>query len=201
MMAKEKKNTKVPTFRQKYRELVVRPENKTEVPIIREVIQEAFDPMPFSTGKEWQLVENIRQSEGYIPGLALVAVCDGTIVGHSLISLAEIENKKKKHSILVLGPVSVLPAYQRQGIGQEMIRIGIAAAKRLPLGAMIVVGDPAYYSQFGFQLAVPQGIHLPFGFDEEEYLQVLEIQPGSLKRIKGAVKYPVTFFDEKGDFL
>jgi len=201
MMAKEKKNTKVPTFRQKCRELMVRPENKTEVPIIREVIQEAFDPMPFSTGKEWQLVENIRQSEGYIPGLALVAVCDGTIVGHSLISLAEIEDKKKKHGILVLGPVSVLPAYQRQGIGQEMIRIGISAAKRLPLGAMIVVGDPAYYSQFGFQRAVPLGIHLPFGFDEEAYLQVLELQPGSLKRIKGAIKYPSTFFDEKGDFL
>lgn len=199
-MAKEKK-TKVPAFRQNCRELVVRPEHKSEVPIIREVIQEAFDPMPFSTGKEWQLVENIRQSEGYIPGLALVAVCDGTIVGHMLISLAEIEDKKKKHSILVLGPVSVLPAYQRQGIGQEMIRIGIAAAERLPLGAMIVVGDPAYYSQFGFQLAAPFDIHLPFGLDEEEYFQVMEIQPGSLKRIKGVVKYPPTFFDEKGDFL
>lgn len=200
-MAKEKRNTKLPPFRQNCRELVVRPEKKTEVPIIREVIQEAFDPMPFSTGQEWKLVENIRQSEGYIPGLALVAVCDGTIVGHSLISLAEIEDKKKKHGILVLGPVSVLPAYQRQGIGQELIRIGITAANRLPLGAMIVVGDPAYYSQFGFQLAVPLGIHLPFGFDEEEYLQVLEIQPGSLKRIKGVVKYPPTFFNEKGDFL
>ncbi len=199
-MAKEKK-IKVPTFRQNCRELVVRPEHKTEVPVIREVIQEAFDPMPFSTGKEWQLVENIRQSEGYIPGLALVAVCDDTIAGHSLISLAEIEDKKKKHGVLVLGPVSVLPAYQRQGIGQELIRIGVAAAKRLPLGAMIVVGDPAYYSQFGFQRAVPLDIHLPFGFDEEAYLQVMEIQPGSLKRIKGVVKYPVTFFDEKGDFL
>lgn len=200
-MAKGKKTSKQHAFRKNCQELVVRPEHKSEVPIIREVIQEAFDPMPFSTGKEWQLVENIRQSEGYIPGLALVAVCDGTIVGHSLISLAEIEDKKKEHGVLVLGPVSVLPAFQRQGIGQELIRIGIAAAKRLPLGAMIVVGDPAYYSQFGFQLAVPLGIHLPFGFDEEEYLQVMEIQPGSLKRIKGVVKYPPTFYDDKGDFL
>lgn len=200
-MVKDKKRSKQHTFRKNCRELVVRPEHKSEVPIIREVIQEAFDPMPFSTGKEWQLVENIRQSEGYIPGLALVAVCDGTIVGHSLISLAEIEDKKKKHGVLVLGPVSVSPAFQRQGIGQELIRIGITAAKRLPLGAMIVVGDPVYYSQFGFQLAVPLGIHLPFGFDEEEYLQVMEIQPGSLKRIKGVVKYPPTFYDEKGDFL
>lgn len=200
-MAKAVKKNKLPAFRQNCRELVVRPEQKAEVPMIREVIQEAFDPMPFSTGKEWQLVENIRQSEGYIPGLALVAVCDGTLVGHSLISLAEIEGKKKKHGILVLGPVSVLPAYQRQGIGQELIRIGITAARRLPLGAMIVVGDPVYYSQFGFQLAVPLDLHLPFGLDEETYFQVLELRPGSLKRIKGVVKYPPSFYDENGDFL
>ncbi len=199
-MAKEKKLTPLPLVRQQCKELVVRPEQKTETPRIREVIQEAFDPMPFSTGKEWELVEKIRQSEGYIPGLALVAVCEGIIAGHLLISLGEIEGKKKKQGVLVLGPVSVLPAFQHQGIGREMIRIGITAAKRLPLGAMIVVGDPAYYGHFGFQLAVPQGIHLPFGFDEDEYLQVLELQPGTLKRLTGVVKYPATFFDEKGDF-
>lgn len=200
-MEKDKKITKSPSFRQKQRALVVRPEQKSEIHIIRELIQEAFDPMPFSTGKEWQLAENIRQSQGYIPGLALVAILDGTLAGHSMISLAEIEGKKKKHAVLVLGPVSVLPDYQRQGIGQEMIRIGIEAAKRLPLGAMIVVGDPSYYSLFGFQLAVPLDIHLPFGFDEEEYLQVLALRPGALKGIKGVVKYPATFYDEKGDFL
>ncbi|MDW7670279.1 MAG: N-acetyltransferase [Bacillota bacterium] len=200
-MAKKKKAAGLPLFRQTCKELVVRPEQKTEVPRIREVIQEAFDPMPFSRGKEWELVEKIRQSPGYIPALALSAICDGILVGHSIISLVEIEEKKKKHSALVLGPVSVLPALQRQGIGREMIEIGIEASRRLPLPVMIVVGDPAYYSQFGFELAVPHGIHLPFGFDEEEYLQVLELKPGVLKNVSGVVKYPGTFFDEKGDFL
>ncbi len=200
-MGQKRKSIPQPLFRKTCRELVVRPEQKTEAARIREVIQEAFDPMVFSTGREWELVENIRQSQGYIPALALVAVCDGVLVGHSLISLAEIEGKKKKHSALVLGPVSVLPEFQRQGIGREMIQIGITAAKRLPLPAMIVVGDPAYYGSFGFQLAVPQGIHMPFGFDEEDYLQVLELKPDALKQLTGTVKYPPAFFDEKGEFL
>jgi len=200
MVQKDRKMVQ-PLFRKTCKELVVRPEQKADVTRIREVIQEAFDPMVFSTGKEWQLVENIRQSPGYIPALALVAICDGTLVGHTMISLVEIEGKKKKHSALVLGPVSVLPEFQRQGIGREMIQIGITSAKRLPLPAMIVVGDPAYYSGFGFELAVPHEIHMPFGFDEESYLQVLELTPGALKNVTGTVKYPPTFFDEKGDFL
>lgn len=197
----QRKNDGLPKLGHTCRELVIRPEQKSEVRRIREVIQEAFDPMPFSTGREWELVEKVRQSPGFIPGLALVAVCDGVLAGHTLISLAEIEDKKKKHDILVLGPVSVLPELQRQGIGGEMIRIGIAAAKRLPLPVMIVAGDPGYYSRFGFKMAVPRGIHLPFGFDEEEYLQVLELSPGGLNQVKGVVKHPAPFYDEKGDFL
>ena len=200
-MARRKQRTGLPLFHQTCNELVVRPEQKAEVTRIREIIQEAFDPMPFSTGREWELVEKVRQSESYIPALSLVAVCDGNLVGHSLISLAHIEDKKKKHGTLVLGPVSVLPAYQRQGIGREMIEIGIEAARRLPLPVMIVVGDPVYYSQFGFEMAVPRDIHMPFGFDEEEYLQVLALKPDAFRHVRGVIKYPPVFFDEKGDFL
>ncbi|MEN1760625.1 N-acetyltransferase [Anoxynatronum sibiricum] len=200
-MAKQTPKKHQSPFRMSCRELVVRPEDKKEVPVIREVIREAFAPMPFSTGQEWQLVEKIRQSSGYLPSLALVALCDGVLVGQSMISLLEIEDKKKPHNALVLGPVSVLPDFQRRGIGQELIRIGIAAAKRMPLPVMVVVGDLAYYSRFGFEPAVPRSIHMPFGFDEEDYLQVLELKKGALKGVQGVIKFPPSFFDEKGDLL
>ncbi|SMP54770.1 GNAT family N-acetyltransferase [Anoxynatronum buryatiense] len=200
-MAKPTSDRHQSPFRITCRELVVRPENKKEVPVIREVVREAFHPMPFSTGREWKLVEEIRQSPGYLPSLSLVALCDGMLVGHSIISLIEIEDKKKPHNALVLGPVSILPDFQRRGIGQELIRIGIVAAKRMPLPAMVVVGDPAYYSRFGFEPAVPRNIHMPFGFDEEDYLQVLELKKGALKGVQGVIKFPPSFFDEKGDLL
>jgi len=200
-MAKQAPEKQRPSFRITCRELVVRPEDKKEVPAIRDIIREAFDPMPYSTGQEWKLVENIRQSPGYLPSLALVALCDGTLVGHSMISLIEIEDKKKTHNALVLGPVSVLPDYQRRGIGQEMIRIGIAAAKRTPLPVLVVVGDPAYYSRFGFVPAVPQKLHMPFGVEAEDCLQVLERKKGGLKVSQGTIKVPPSFFDEKGDLL
>ena len=200
-MAQNEKTRKLPLFRHTCKELVVRPERKADEKRIREVIQEAFDLMPFSTGREWELVEKVRKSPNYIPSLSLVAVCDGVIVGHSMISLVEISGKKKKRDALVLYPVSVIPDLQRQGIGEEMIRIGIESSKRTPLPVMIVVGDPNYYSRFGFERAVPYGIHMPFGFDEESYLQVLELSPGALERTEGIVTIPPSFFDEKGDLL
>lgn len=181
--------------------MLVRPEQKEEFRRIREVIQEAFEPMPFSTGREWELVEKIRRSSGYIPGLALVANLEGNLVGHILISLVSLDAGKKEQDILLLGPVSVVPEWQRQGIGHELIRIGIMASRRLPLPVMVVVGDPLYYGRFGFQPAEEHGFRLPFGLDNSDFFQVLELKTGMRKGLGGTVKLPETFFDEKGDLL
>mgnify|MGYP002508525455 CR=1 FL=1 len=60
--------------------------------------------------------------------------------------------------ILFFGPLSVLPEYQRQGIGQALIRTMIEKAKKLGYGAILFFGRPEYYPQFGFKEAVIYGI-------------------------------------------
>ncbi len=181
-------------------QLTVRPETKEEYAAIRQLIQEAFDPMPFSAGKEWQLVEAIRTSDGYIPGLALVAELDGKIIGHIMVSEVAIDGKNSMIPALILSPVSVLPQFQRKGIGQVLCRKAVEEASKTDYPVMIVIGDPNYYSRFGFQPAVPQGVYLPFGF-EEEYLQLIPLRDGVLEKVSGAIQFPPWFFDARGELL
>ena len=181
-------------------QLTVRPETKEEYETIRHLIQEAFDPMPFSTGKEWQLVEAIRSSNGYIPELALVAELKGEIIGHIMVSEVAIDGKSSMIPALILSPVSVLPQFQRKGIGQVLCRKAVEEASKMDYPVMIVIGDPNYYSRFGFQPAVPEGVYLPFGF-EEEYLLMIPLKTGVLEKVSGAIQFPPWFFDAKGELL
>lgn len=180
--------------------LILRPETKKEHRRIRQLVQEAFDPMPFSTGKEWQLVEAIRSSRGYVPELALVAEFDGQIIGHLMVSEVIIHRKSHKIPALILSPVSVLPQYQRQGVGQVLCQKAVEEACKTDYPVMIVIGDPNYYKRFGFRPAVPEGVYLPFGF-EEEYLQMMPLQDGALEKVSGAIQFPSWFFDARGELL
>lgn len=180
--------------------LNIRPESEKDLTTLRQLIQDAFDPMPFSTGKEWQLVESIRSSDGYVPELALVAEYEGEIVGHIMVSEVAIDSKISMIPALILSPVSVLPRFQRKGVGQALCRKAVEEAKKTDYPVMIVIGDPNYYSRFGFQPAVPQGVYLPFGF-EEEYLQMTPLKEGALEKVSGAIQFPPWFFDARGELL
>ncbi|SFH68546.1 Predicted N-acetyltransferase YhbS [Tindallia magadiensis] len=180
--------------------LMIRPEGKEDYMAIRQLIQDAFDPMPFSTGKEWQLVESIRASKGYINELALVAELGGKMVGHILVSEIALDGKTSMIPVLILSPVSVLPEFQREGVGQQLCQKAIEEAKKTDYPVMIVIGDPRYYQRFGFRPAFPEGVYLPFGF-EEEYLQMMELKENALEKVAGAIQFPPWFFDARGELL
>ncbi len=80
----------------------------------------AFETAEKSDGNEAELVEVLRKSNSYITELSLVAVENGRIVGHILFTKAYVG----EHVVLALAPLSVLPKYQRKGIGFALIREG-----------------------------------------------------------------------------
>ena len=70
------------------------------------------------------------------------------------------------------GPISVLPDYQRQGIGTALVLESLALFKGLKAQGCCLVGHPDYYRKFGFKnvtgLAhegVPQEVFLALSFD------------------------------------
>lgn len=94
--------------------------------------------------------------------------------------------------ILGLAPVAVLPDYQRQGIGSLLIGQGLKECARLGCKAVVVLGDPEYYSRFGLTPAQEKGLRCEYTVPDEAFM-VLELKSGALEGCVGTVKYRSEF--------
>jgi putative acetyltransferase len=90
-----------------------------------------------------------------------------------------------------LAPLSVLPEWQRQGIGSLLVNEGIAAVRTAGLGFVVVLGEPAYYSRFGFVAASRWGMSDEYGGGDA--FQAMEMAPGAIPAGGGLVKYAPEF--------
>lgn len=113
--------------------LDVRPEQPGDFAELRVVHQRAFAP----SKQEADIVEALRASSSHVAPLCLVAVLDGVVVGHVALSSADLDSGG---SVLVLGPIAVLPEFQRQGFGSALIRQGLSYAEETDFPMVVVVG-------------------------------------------------------------
>jgi putative acetyltransferase len=130
--------------------MIIRQETPQDWPAIEAVHIAAFANHPHSRQTEHLIVNALRTSHAL--SVSLVAELEGRVVGHIAFSPAKINGQASRW--FLLGPVGVLPEFQRKGIGKELIRKGIAAIQLLGAEGCALVGEPGYYSQFGF-------IHVP----------------------------------------
>ena len=107
--------------------MIIRCEEPKDQNVIYSVVKRAFECAPHTDGTEHELVNALRNSAAYIPELSLVAEIDGRLVGHILFTKAEVGGTV----VLALAPLSVLPDYQRQGVGTALIQEGHRRAKAL----------------------------------------------------------------------
>lgn len=143
---------------------------------------------------EAKLVERIRETENFISQLSIVAEEHGEIVGHLLMSKAEIINGEKRHEVIVLAPIAVKPNNQKQGIGKQLIYEGLNRCKQLGHFIVLLIGHPSYYPKFGFKPAREYGLELIQFEVPDEVFMVCELNEGILNTIKGELKYPSAFF-------
>lgn len=107
---------------------------------------------------EVALVDKLRADRDVIPALSLVAeVSGGEIVGHVVCSRGYLDQRPS----LGLGPLGVLPAHQRSGIGTALMHAVLGAADALDEPEVFLLGQPGYYGRFGFVLAAPLGLQPP----------------------------------------
>ncbi|MEO6082536.1 MAG: N-acetyltransferase [Umezawaea sp.] len=131
--------------------MLIRREVPGDVDAIRAVTEAAF---AFRPQGEWQLVDWLRADEGWIPPLSMVAVVDGDVAGHVVCTRGTVGGEPA----LGLGPLSVVPAHQRSGVGKALMHAVLGAADALGEPVVVLLGDPKYYSRFGFQLAAEVGV-------------------------------------------
>jgi len=154
--------------------LIIRPETSNDYKAIREINIAAFANHPYSNHTEHLIVEALR-ADGALT-VSLVAEVEGRVVGH--IAFSPVTINGAHHQWFALGPIAVLPALQRQGIGTELVNEGLKSIRALGAQGCVLVGDPAYYSRFGFSpslaltlddvpptvfLCLPMTEHMPQG--------------------------------------
>jgi putative acetyltransferase len=164
--------------------VLIRVESRADVGSIRRVNQLAF-----GQDAEARLVDALRD-EGYAR-LSLVAEVDGQVVGHILFSDLPIltEDGGTVHA-LALAPMAVVPDYQRQGIGSQLVRRGMEACKEQGHRIVVVVGHPQYYPRFGFSTRLAARLASPYA---GEAFMAAELVPGALADASGRVVYPPPF--------
>ena len=148
--------------------IVIRNEINDDARVITEVTIAAFRTLAISSHREQFVIEALRAADAL--AVSLVAELDGRVAGHIAFSPVTISDGST--AWFGLGPVSVFPELQRQGIGKALIREGLERLKALGAKGCCLVGHPEYYRQFGFTNpqglvveGVPQEVFFALSFD------------------------------------
>jgi len=164
-------------------DLLIRKEEKKDRKDIYEV-----NKLAFGQENESKLIDKIRAGDNFVPELSLVAKTNGRIVGHILFSKIKII-RSSVFMTLALAPMAVIPAFQKHGIGSDLIKKGMAKAKELGFDSIIVLGHKDYYPKSGFEIASKWNIKSPFEVPDEAFM-AFELTEKALEGKAGIIKYP-----------
>lgn len=177
-----------------------RAETRADIPAIRETTLAAF-----GRAREADLVEELRADEtAWLPGLSLVVTENngddgddgdsdsdgdgGRVVGHILLTRGHIGDT----AALCLGPVSVRPERQRDGVGSAAVRAALAAAAGRGERYVVLVGHPAYYPRFGFTRASAYGISISVDAPDDAVM-ALALDEAAHPLPAGLIRWPAAF--------
>jgi len=127
--------------------MIIRPETPNDYEAITQLTLAAFGGKSYSAQTEHLIVKGLREAAAL--SLSLVAEADGNIVGHVAFSSVTINDEIQDW--YGLGPISVQPALQKQGIGSKLIQEGLARIRAMGAKGCVLEGDPNYYNRFGFK--------------------------------------------------
>jgi len=169
----------------------IRREAATDASAIRAITAAAFARPGLPADEEapeTRLVDELRAGPAWLPALSLVAVTPaGEIVGHVLCTRGHVGQA----AALALAPLTVRPDHQRQGVGTALMHAVLGAADALGEPLIALLGDPAYYSRFGFRPAASYQITPPKP-DWEPHFQVRALA-GYQPSLCGMFTYPEPF--------
>ena len=159
----------------------IRPELKDDQAIIRTINEAAFNRT-----NEADIVDLLRE-RGKLPVSLLAVLEDGqSPIGHIAFSPMVIEkNGAVITRGLCLGPIAILPEYQKQGIGSALLLEGLRVCKEENVDFVLLFGEPKFYSRFGFEKASNYNITNDFGVDDP--CQIIALREHALTGVSGKV--------------
>ena len=155
--------------------------------IIRETGNDALSqilalyPLAFPDEDLQPIVSELLGGEADV--LSLAAYQDDVLTGHVLFTLFSGEGEDDNRAGALLAPLGVLPAFQKQGVGSALVRQGLARLKEMGIRQVFVLGDPNYYSRFGFE--AEQQVKPPYPLPQQWQGAWLSMLPGGRRPLAG----------------
>ena len=167
--------------------MIIREEKKREFYTVTALVREAYINADRSTGREYKLVELLRESEAYIPKLSLVAVIDNAIAGYGMF----LRGKVGDQEVLILGLLAVAQSMRGHGVGGALILEGQRLARKMGYSYLFVHGSNVYYPRLGYDFAHKFGVEPPAGLDRDHMMGIqLDAQAEPLQDV---LEYPEPF--------
>lgn len=173
--------------------IIIRLERPEDYREVENLTREAFWDLYHPGCSEHFVIHQLRQVPAFVKELDFVAGDGEKIVGSIFYSKAKVVNEQNQEFVvLCLGPVAVLPEYQKKGIGSKLIKQSLEKARSLGYRAVFLFGNPEYYHPFGFKNAKEFGIQTAQGENLEPFM-ALELSEGGLNGIHGKFFYDPVF--------
>jgi len=158
--------------------LVIRPENPCDAEAVERLHERAFGPGRFA-----RTAYRIREGAPHRLDLSFTALVGSLLVGSVRLTPVTAGDAPA----LMLGPLTVDPAFENRGIGRALIERSLEAARAANHTLVLLVGDEPYYSRFGFKRISPGRLTMPGPVDPGRFLAA-ELAEGALAQARGAVK-------------
>ncbi len=166
--------------------LLICPESEQDYSIIH-----AIEEAAFGRQDEALLVKALREAQLLQEGMSLVAWWKDYPIAHLLFCSLQVEVNGQKLLAVSLGPVAVVPEFQKRGVGSQLIQKGLAWMCVKGFEAVTVLGEPAYYQRFGFSQELGRHFDSPYA---GEHFMALELQENKISQAeKWKVVYPKAF--------
>ncbi|MBN2019405.1 MAG: N-acetyltransferase [Sedimentisphaerales bacterium] len=143
--------------------MIIRKENPSDVGAITDITKAAFTNHTYSKNTEQFIITALRAANALT--VSLVAELEGKPVGH--IAFSPVTFTDESENWFGLGPISVLPEFQRKGIGTKLVQESLNLLKDLGAEGCVLVGDPGFYERLGFKS--PNGLKHE-GVPQENFL-------------------------------
>ncbi len=161
--------------------LTIRLEKSSDAAAREALLDAAYGPVRFEKPSE-----RLRSGRAPARGLSFVAVENGRVVG--TVRLWNVSAGPDRAALL-LGPLAVDPARRRRGIGSTLMCHALRAAAKGGHRAVLLAGDPTYYSRFGFSAERTGALWLP-GLADKTRLLGCELTAGALDSVRGSIRVP-----------
>lgn len=167
----------------------IRQETPNDLNEVYTLIKTAFKTAKVKDGDEQDFAVKLRESDGFIPELSLVAERDRKLIGHIMFTQTYVKRPDGSlYKSLLVAPLSVLLEHRNQEVGSALMREGFSLACRMGYDSAFLCGDPAYYNRFGFRQTTDFDIH-PNGEIPPQFVMACELEKDALKGITGTIDF------------